>query len=57
MAVGIAIILLGTGLAFLFDKPFILKQLHLRGRLLVLDEPTPVLTPAEADEMLACYGT
>ena len=34
------------------QKVEILKQLHLRRRLLVLDEPTSVLTPAEADEML-----
>ena len=34
------------------QKVEILKQLHLRRRLLVLDEPTSVLTPLEADEML-----
>jgi ABC-type uncharacterized transport system ATPase subunit len=34
------------------QKVEILKQLHLRRRLLVLDEPTSVLTPAEADETL-----
>lgn len=34
------------------QKTEILKQLYLRRRLLILDEPTSVLTPAEAEEML-----
>ena len=34
------------------QKLEILKQLYLGNRLLVLDEPTSVLTPAEADELL-----
>jgi simple sugar transport system ATP-binding protein len=34
------------------QKTEILKQLYLERRLLVLDEPTSVLTPQEADEML-----
>ena len=34
------------------QKTEILKQLYLQRRLLVLDEPTSVLTPQEADEML-----
>jgi len=34
------------------QKTEILKQLYLQRRLLVLDEPTSVLTPHEADEML-----
>ncbi len=34
------------------QKLEILKQLYLRRRLLILDEPTSVLTPAEADEVL-----
>jgi simple sugar transport system ATP-binding protein len=34
------------------QKLEILKQLYLRPRLLVLDEPTSVLTPQEADEVL-----
>ena len=34
------------------QKTEILKQLYLRRRLLVLDEPTSVLTPREAEEML-----
>jgi general nucleoside transport system ATP-binding protein len=34
------------------QKVEILKQLHLRRRFLILDEPTSVLTPAEADEVL-----
>ena len=35
------------------QKLEILKQLFLRPRLLILDEPTSVLTPAEADEVLS----
>lgn len=35
------------------QKTEILKQLYLRNRFLILDEPTSVLTPAEADEMMA----
>jgi ABC-type uncharacterized transport system ATPase subunit len=35
------------------QKTEILKQLYLRRRFLILDEPTSVLTPAEADETLA----
>ena len=35
------------------QKTEILKQLYLRRRFLVLDEPTSVLTPQEADEMLS----
>jgi len=34
------------------QKTEILKQLYLRRRFLILDEPTSVLTPAEADEVL-----
>jgi general nucleoside transport system ATP-binding protein len=34
------------------QKCEILKQLYLRRRFLILDEPTSVLTPQEADEML-----
>src|SRR5947209_15922782 len=34
------------------QKTEILKQLYLQRRLLVLDEPTSVLTPREAEEML-----
>lgn len=34
------------------QKVEILKQLYLRSRLLILDEPTSVLTPNEADEVL-----
>jgi ABC-type uncharacterized transport system ATPase subunit len=34
------------------QKAEILKQLYLQARLLILDEPTSVLTPQEADEML-----
>lgn len=35
------------------QKLELLKQLYLRPRLLILDEPTSVLTPQEADEVLA----
>ena len=35
------------------QKTEILKQLYLQRRLLILDEPTSVLTPQEADEMLS----
>jgi general nucleoside transport system ATP-binding protein len=34
------------------QKVEILKQMYLKRRLLILDEPTSVLTPAEADEIL-----
>src|SRR5260370_20107776 len=34
------------------QKAEILKLLYLRRRLVILDEPTSVLTPAEADEVL-----
>ncbi|MEE8539777.1 MAG: ATP-binding cassette domain-containing protein, partial [Woeseiaceae bacterium] len=34
------------------QKLEILKQLHLGSRFLILDEPTSVLTPSEADEIL-----
>ena len=34
------------------QKGEILKQLYLERRVLILDEPTSVLTPQEADEML-----
>ena len=34
------------------QKLEILKQLYLDQRFLILDEPTSVLTPAEADEIL-----
>ena len=35
------------------QKLEILKQLYLGSRFLILDEPTSVLTPAEADEVLS----
>jgi simple sugar transport system ATP-binding protein len=35
------------------QKVEILKQLYLQCRILILDEPTSVLTPAEADEILS----
>ena len=35
------------------QKTEILKQLYLRSRILILDEPTSVLTPAEAGEVLS----
>ena len=35
------------------QKVEILKQLYLRRKVLILDEPTSVLTPQEADEILA----
>src|SRR5262245_62295251 len=34
------------------QKVEILKQLYLRRRFMILDEPTSVLTPAEADQVL-----
>ena len=34
------------------QKLEILKQIYLQGRILILDEPTSVLTPQEADEVL-----
>jgi simple sugar transport system ATP-binding protein len=34
------------------QKAEILKQLYLQAKILILDEPTSVLTPQEADEML-----
>ena len=34
------------------QKLEILKQLYLRRRFVILDEPTSVLTPREADEVL-----
>ena len=42
----------GTLAAGQRQKAEILKQLYLQRRFLVLDEPTSVLTPQEADEML-----
>jgi len=42
----------GTLAAGQRQKAEIVKQLYLRRRFLVLDEPTSVLTPQEADEML-----
>jgi ABC-type uncharacterized transport system ATPase subunit len=38
------------------QKLEILKQLYLGNRILILDEPTSVLTPAEADEVLGMLG-
>ena len=38
------------------QKLEILKQLYLGRRVLILDEPTSVLTPAEADEVLGMLG-
>lgn len=35
------------------QKLEILKQLYLKSKILILDEPTSVLTPAEADEVLS----
>ena len=35
------------------QKIEILKQLYLKSRIIILDEPTSVLTPAEADEVLS----
>ena len=43
----------GTLAAGELQKTEILKQLYLQRRFLVLDEPTSVLTPQEADEMLS----
>jgi simple sugar transport system ATP-binding protein len=39
------------------QKVELLKQLYLNRRLLILDEPTSVLTPAEADEVLGLLRT
>jgi simple sugar transport system ATP-binding protein len=39
------------------QKCEILKQLYLRRRFLILDEPTSVLTPGEADEVLGMLRT
>lgn len=39
------------------QKLEILKQLHLGARILILDEPTSVLTPAEADQILGHMQT
>ena len=39
------------------QKVEILKQLYLRRRFMILDEPTSVLTPAEADEVLGMLKT
>jgi simple sugar transport system ATP-binding protein len=39
------------------QKLEILKQLYLGTRILILDEPTSVLTPSEADEVLGMLGT
>ena len=39
------------------QKLEILKQLYLRQRLLILDEPTSVLTPQEADDVLGLMRT
>ena len=38
------------------QKLEILKLLYLKQRLLILDEPTSVLTPGEADEVLGLLG-
>jgi ABC-type uncharacterized transport system ATPase subunit len=39
------------------QKVEILKQLYLQSRVVILDEPTSVLTPAEADEVLGLLRT
>ena len=39
------------------QKLELLKQLYLKRRLLILDEPTSVLTPNEADEVLGMSAT
>ncbi|MGQ9365129.1 ABC transporter ATP-binding protein [Azospirillum sp. ST 5-10] len=39
------------------QKAEIVKQLYLKARFLILDEPTSVLTPAEADEILGLIRT
>jgi simple sugar transport system ATP-binding protein len=39
------------------QKVELLKQLYLDRQLLILDEPTSVLTPAEADEVLGLLHT
>ncbi len=39
------------------QKLEILKQLYLKSRILILDEPTSVLTPQEADEVLGLLRT
>ncbi len=39
------------------QKLEILKQLYLKSRILILDEPTSVLTPKEADEVLGLLRT
>jgi general nucleoside transport system ATP-binding protein len=39
------------------QKVEILKQLYLRRRFMILDEPTSVLTPSEADEVLGMLRT
>ena len=38
------------------QKLEILKQLYLKNRILILDEPTSVLTPSEANEVLGLLG-
>ncbi len=53
VALGVPVSMLAAGEK---QKAEILKQLYLESRFLILDEPTSVLTPGEADEMLGMIG-